>query len=63
MFRPAYCSLYLLCPQEREKLIPLFPFSLQQNPPCQCIPSIINGGRELGVVPIWLRTKLQFCFV
>ena len=33
MFRPAHCSLYLLCSQEREreKLIPLFPFSLQQK--------------------------------
>ena len=33
MFRPAHCSLYTLCPQEREreKLIPLFSFSLQQG--------------------------------
>ena len=32
-FRPAPCSLYLLCSQEREreKLIPLFSFSLQQG--------------------------------
>ena len=32
MCRPAHCSLYHLCSQEREreKLIPLFPFSLQQ---------------------------------
>ena len=33
MFRPALCSLYLLCSQEkeREKLIPLFSFSLQHS--------------------------------
>ena len=33
MFRPARCSLYLLCSQEREreKLIPLFSFLLQQS--------------------------------
>ena len=33
MFKPAHCSLYLLCSQEREreKLIPLFSSSLQHN--------------------------------
>ena len=34
MFRPTHCSLCILCSQEREKeiVIPLFFFSLQQYP-------------------------------
>ena len=64
MFRPAHCSLHLLCSQERKEKISLlffFSFSLQQIP-CNFISSVINGEREIGVilVLVWLRTNLSF---
>ena len=65
MLRPAHCSLYLLCSQERkEKNSLFFPFSLQQIP-CHFISSVINGESEIGVilVLVWLKTKPQFCSV
>ena len=60
MFRPAHCSLYTLCPQEREreKLIPLFSFSLQQFPH----QSPNNGGREICHSCL-AEDKLEFCLV
>ena len=65
MLRPAHCSLYLLCSQERKekKSLFFFPFSLQQIP-CHFISSVINGESEIGVIlVVWLKTKPQFCSV
>ena len=54
IFRPAYCSLYLLCSQEREreKLIPPFSFSVQQS----CTSSPFSLYSDCPVLP-WFRGR------